>query len=125
MKHLLYIFVGLAIFLNCKDKQDSNQVSIRLSNESNYNFKNIVVSSDTETVSFGNINSGEQSEYKKFEVAYRYAFVELEINEDVYTIQPIDYFGETPLEKGNYTYKIDANASNMRFEKLSLTLQKD
>jgi len=43
------------------------------------------------------------------DIAYRLAFVELQINGKKYTIQPVDYVGET-VEKGNYTYKITVNS---------------
>ncbi|WP_370477711.1 hypothetical protein [Tamlana flava] len=46
----------------------------------------------------------------------------MEIDGEVYTIQPIDFVGETPLEKGKYTYQIDANDSTEQYGKLSLTL---
>ena len=62
--------------------------------------------------------------YQTFDLAYRYAFVELEIDGKTYTLQPIDYVGETPLENGNYTYSIEA-AINERYNTLSLNLMYD
>ena len=51
--------------------------------------------------------------------------MELEIDGNTYTIQPVDYVGETPLENGKYTYQLDANDATERFEKLSLRLIED
>ena len=51
--------------------------------------------------------------------------MQVEIEGEIYTLQPIDYVGEIPLENGNYTYEIDANDSLLRFDKLTLTLVTD
>ena len=74
---------------------------------------------------FEDLDPGEQSGYKIFDLAYRYAFVELVIEGDTFTLQPIDYVGESPLPHGNYTYAIDADDSQDRFTRLSLTLITD
>lgn len=55
-------------------------------------------------------------------IELKLAFVQLEIDGETYALQPIDYVGETPLENGSYTYQIDANDFQERYEKLSLTL---
>lgn len=91
-----------------------------MSNISQFDFENIVVNISTANTRFENINSQQKTNYKTFQTAYRYAFVELEIDGLKFTYQPIDYAGETPLENGNYTYQIDVNNSN-----LSLILIKD
>lgn len=93
-----------------------------MSNISQYDFQNIIVNTTTGNTYFGDLNSGQKTEYKVFEKAYSYAFVELEIDGKTYTLQPTDYVGETPLENGNYTYQIDANDSQEQYGKLSLTL---
>ena len=104
---------------------DESELRIRLSNASKFNFQNIKVNTSTDNVNFENIVSGQKTEYKIFDTAYSYAFVELQIDEKTYTLQPIDYVGEIPLEKGNYTYEISANDSQEQHGKLSLTLIKD
>jgi hypothetical protein len=93
-----------------------------LSNVSQFNFQNIVVNTTTGNMNFENISSQQMTNFKTFQTAYRYAFVELEIDGQTFTLQPIDYVGETPLENGNYTYQIDANDSREQYGKLSLTL---
>ena len=61
---------------------------------------------------FGNLESNGKSEYKRFDSAYRYAFVSFKINGKAYLIQPTDYVGEVQLEKGKYTYKISVTGLN-------------
>ena len=122
MKKILILI--LAISMSCSGDDDSNtsELNIRLSNVSPYNFQNIVVNTGTRNTNFENINSQQKTGYKTFETAYRYAFVELEIDGETYTLQPIDYVGETLLENGNYTYEIYANDSQEQYGKLTLTL---
>ena len=126
MKKTLVLLVAITTLINCSsDDDNTSSIQIRLSNVSPYNFENIVVNTTTVDVSFENINSGETSDYKTFERAYRYGFVELQINGETYTIQPIDYVGESLLKTGKYTYEINANDSQEQYGKLSLTLIED
>jgi len=119
--------VSLLVMTSCSifDGKDSTQVSIRLSNATDFDFQNVIIDTSTGEVNFENISSGQKTGYKTVEIAYRYAFVELEIDGKVYTLQPTDYVGETPLKKGNYTYEIDADDSQEQYRKLSLTLVKE
>ncbi|WP_152558139.1 hypothetical protein [Altibacter lentus] len=98
---------------------------IRLANKSQYLYESIRVNTSTGSVSFGDLSAMQESAYKEFELAYRYAFIELEIGGVIFTIQPIDYGGETPLKNGKYTYEIRANDSQDRYGKLSLSLVRD
>jgi len=126
MKSFLALLTVMTIVFNCSDDiNKSSEINIRLSNISDFNFQNIIVNTSTGNVSFENIDSGQITDYKTFETAYRYAFVELEIDGETYTIQPIDYVGETPLENANYTYQINANDSQEQYGRLALSIIKD
>ena len=122
MKKNLILIISIVTLISCSKNEDNNpsELKIRLSNISQFDFENIVVNISTANTCFENINSQQKTNYKTFQTAYRYAFVELEIDGLKFTYQPIDYAGETPLENGNYTYQIDVNNSN-----LSLILIKD
>ncbi len=124
MKKLLICILTIITLLSCSNDDDNNstELRIRLSNASQFDFQNITVNTSTGNVVFEDMNVGQNSEYQVFQSAYRYAFVELEIDGETYTIQPIDYVGETLLENGDYTYQINANNSLEQYEKLSLTL---
>jgi hypothetical protein len=124
MKKILIFIISVSSFISCSNNDDIkvSELKIRLSNISQFEFKNIVVNTTTGNSNFENLSSQQITAYKTFQTAYRYAFVELEIDGNTYTLQPIDYVGETPLENGNYTYQIDANDSLEQYGKLSLTL---
>ncbi len=124
MKKVLILVVLAISLFSCSKNEDNNlsKINIRLSNVSHFDFKNIVVNTSTGNVSFEDIQSGQLTNYKTFETAYRYAFVQLQIDGNTYTLQPMDYTGEEPLKNGNYTYQINANESLGEYEKLTLTL---
>ena len=125
MKKTIILLITIATLFGCSKDNENNEVKIRLSNVSQYDFQNIVVNTTTGNVTFENLSPGQKSEYKEFDKAYSYAFVELEIDGETYTLQPIDYVGETLLENGNYTYQLDANDTDDQYTKLSLTLIED
>jgi hypothetical protein len=127
MKKLLFSILLISFFISCQIDNNTlaTDVNIRLSNISNYDFKNIIINTSTGSTKYKDLNSKEVSIYKTFEIAYNYAFIELEIDEQTYTIQPIDYVGEIPLSVGFYTYQINANDSKDQYNKLELVLIKE
>jgi hypothetical protein len=124
MKKCLLFFVAFALLNACSEKSGTGKVNIRLSNVSDSDFKDIVVNTSTGDVSYGSLASQEVSDYKPFELAYRYAFIELTANDTIYTLQPIDYVGETPLENGHYTYILDLEGQG-QYNSLIVTLIED
>ena len=125
MKKYFFLSLTFLLFVGCNTDDDSNQfdhVQIRISNVSDFDFENVIVSSTGEIMNFGDINSNTMSEFQIFERAYRFAFVEFLINEEIFTFQPIDFVGETPLENGNYAYEINVNLDS-EFERVILELR--
>ena len=59
------------IFVSCEENNDSKEVSIRISNISQFDFTNIIVNTYNNNVAFIDLNSGSKSDYKDFEQAYR------------------------------------------------------
>jgi Tfp pilus assembly protein PilP len=114
MKKIL-VFISILALVGCSGDDDNNasEINIRLSNISQFDFQNIVVNTTTGNTNFENISYQQTTNYKIFETAYRYAFVELQIDGETYRYQPIDYVGETPLENGNYTYQIGVEDSGL------------
>ncbi|QMU66505.1 MAG: hypothetical protein GKR88_20920 [Flavobacteriaceae bacterium] len=125
MKKTYTLALILMSFFGCFSPEGNNEVAnleIRISNISRFNYENIKVNASGETVYFGNLNSNSKSEYKTFDVAYRYVFVEFQIDGETFTLQPIDYVGETPLGNGKYSYEIDIDP-NSQFQKVMLKLK--
>ena len=123
MKKIIFFLLIITLY-GCSSSENTNEpndLQIRISNLSEFNFENINVNASGEMVEYGNLNSDSNSEYKFFDLAYKYAFVEFEIDGETFTLQPIDYVGETPLENGKYSYKINVNP-NSQFERVTLEL---
>ncbi len=90
--------------LSCDLEKDP--IHIRIRNASQYDFTNVEINTGQGTSNYGNIKSGEKTNYKPFELAYRYAYIRLIIDNKEFILQPIDYVGETPLGPGRFTYVI-------------------
>lgn len=85
---------------------DPDAVLLRVENASSADFSSVRIGFD-ETENYGAVASGQTSEYRAFDTAYSYGYVEVEAGDRTYRIQPIDYVGEEPLENGHYTYELD------------------
>lgn len=123
MKKLFSILSVLVI--GCSSEDSNAEVYIRLSHVSAYDYQNITVNTSTGPLDYDNLCSREISKYKVVTKAYGHAFVELEIAEETYTIQPIDYVGESTLSSGYYTYQIDTNDTTEQYGRLSISLVED
>jgi|AntRauTorckE6833_2_1112554.scaffolds.fasta_scaffold06021_3 hypothetical protein len=125
---LILILIGLngcdGIF-----RSDSDEVKIRIENGSDYDMKYLSVSFPDGEIVFGDIKSGEMSIYKDIERAYRYAYVETEIQGKKAVLQPIDYVGESYLSPGLYTYILNVEESDVTGSEgsifMNLTLRED
>lgn len=106
----------LILLLACKGDNDvvpipgTGDILIRVWNNTGHELKEVYVNTSGGENSYEELNHNMKSSYRRFKTAYRYAFISFQINEKSYAIQPIDYVGEEPLEKGSYTYKIGLNS---------------
>ena len=123
MRTIGYLLI-LILFFGCSSNDDEITL-IRVKNISSNDFSDVIVNTSGGQNNYGNIISNEVTGYKSFDFAYSYAFVELKINNDTYTVQPIDYVGETPIKPGKYTYQIDVLPNGDQYSSLILTLVKD
>ena len=125
MNKFLIVAIWTLAIIGCSNDDNPKEVSIRLENTSQSEYKNIVINTSTGFVDFPDLNPGERSKYQVFDRAYRYAYVKVEIDGIEQVLQPIDYVGETPLENGNYTYEIARDPRNIAGATLILTLVRD
>lgn len=105
---LVLAFILGLINLSCTDRDDNVELlNIRIKNNSNLVFDQVQVGA-VEMI-HENVASGEYSEYLEYEIAYRYAYIEIQSGAETYTLQPTDFVGETPLPLGLYTYELDVD----------------
>ena len=114
---------------NCEEHQkaacneDPNKTNIRIVNESQFDFCNVVLNPSGGDVNYGIIEKGTATCYRSFDVAYDYAAVTLDIGGRTFTLEPIDFTGEPTLGNGNFTYTLDVLNFNNRT--LSITTTKN
>ena len=124
----VFLIINLCILVfavGCSNDIEPNAVQIRIMNSSSFQFLDIIVNTGGGENNYGNILSNQSSDYKSFNSAYRYAYVELKIEGEPFILQPIDYVGETLLASGKYTYDITASETGSKYDRLSLTLIED
>jgi hypothetical protein len=92
---------------------------IRIKNTSPYDYELLLVGKEF----FGDLKSGELTDYRIYERAYRYNSVRLAIRGQVFRLQPVDYVGATPLGEGFFTYNIGVR--DLHKKALSIQTVKD
>lgn len=117
------IAIGLLMITGCTDRR--GEVMIRIHNVSAFDYTEVFVNSPGGQHVYGDLSAGETSEYREYVYSYSYAFIQLKIDEEIFTIQPIDYVGETKIPGGNYTFEVDANENGGQYDRLSLRLVED
>lgn len=127
-KLLFFMILSLGPFLVACDtemvtvEETVTEVNIRIKNISAFDYSNVIVSNKT----YGDIANDETTDYQLFDIAYQYAYVELQIDGDTFYIQPIDFVGEEPLESGSYTYEIGASEeTDQAYGRLSIEAKED
>ncbi|NJB70691.1 hypothetical protein GGR42_001153 [Saonia flava] len=103
---LFLLFIVALSGISCTDRDDNVEtVDIRIKNVSSVTFDEVQVGG--EEMIHENIAPDKFSEYLEYETAYRYAYIQIKSGAEVYTLQPFDFVGETPLAIGVYTYELD------------------
>lgn len=103
-------FASLMILVfSCK--KDLGPTDLRIKNTTNFTFTNVEVNTSEGIHNFGTINAGEITGYKRFDMAYRQAQVELFIGQEKYVLIPVDYTYEVPLGRGMFTYELSADTT--------------
>src|SRR4051812_6471214 len=95
------LLILLASLLGC-DSNTSTYVRVR--NESGADFSNVVVNENK----FGDIKSGEATEYQILAMAYPDPYLSLSIGTNRLKAEPAKYQGEQALGPGRFTYVVNA-----------------
>lgn len=104
-KAVFSLFFLFALAISCTDRDDDlTAVNIRLRNTSEIVFDEVVVGDGPQI--YENLAPDSFSEYKEYETAYRYAYIQITSGEETFVLQPIDFVGEEELPIGLYTYEL-------------------
>ena len=101
----LMAVTGLVLLaFSCKKPLGPTDVRVR--NTTDYTFTNVEVNTSEGIHNYGTVGAGETTEYKRFDLAYRQAQIELFIDQKKYLLIPVDYTYEVPLGHGMFTYEL-------------------
>ena len=95
---------------------------IRVANHSSRDFDRVLIGFPSQQEEYGRIASGGVSVYRAVAEAYRYAYVEVQVDTSRLVLQPIDYVGESLLGPGRFTYVLSLGSSG---RDLVLNLERD
>lgn len=108
------LFTLLVLFISCSDNDDNsipdNQIQIRVSNNSQYNYENVIIHTTSGEIAYNNIASNQVSNYNTFSVIDSNSFVEFTINGNNFSGT---FYNDntTNLSNGSYTLEITANGT--------------
>ncbi|MFK8046712.1 MAG: hypothetical protein AB8B72_14530 [Crocinitomicaceae bacterium] len=94
--------------------EDANKTNIRIVNASKYDMCNVVINPSGGESNYGIIEAGMGTCYRTFDLAYSYAYVSLQIGDETFIFQPIDYINEVKLGNGKFTYTLNVLDFNSR-----------
>lgn len=126
MRNSTILLMALFLLLGCQKEVKTLEegVFIRIENTSKYTYQGIKVSIAEEKF-YEPLAPGTSSAYQRFSKAFRYAYIELKINNKRFSLQPIDYVGEEELKDGKYTYQLNVEDTSSLSRQLNLTFKKD
>jgi hypothetical protein len=99
---LIVLALLVAILLAFRTHPQVETSMIRVANDTGVALQKVRVNG----VLFGDVSASGLSQYQALTPAYRYASLRLEVAGQKFESIPDDYVGETPLGKGNFTYRI-------------------
>lgn len=101
------------------EKNEANkELRFSLYNPTEFELRDITVGLPDTVLTYQNLKKQTQTEWVKVKSAYHYGFVRFfDSDNRKYYIQPIDYVGETPFEKGHLKFIIKSiDSINQEFE---------
>ncbi len=100
--------------------QDPTKTNLRIKNNSDFDFCNVVINLDDGLVNCGALRKGETTCYRAFKTVYNYGYVQLLIDGREFNLIPTDFTGETPLGVGKFAYLLDI--PDIKAEYVSITI---
>jgi hypothetical protein len=118
-KYLLILSIGFLILGTSCSNNGNEDIFIKVKNTSLNNFTNVVFEMNPNNITnYGNISSGESTDYKTFDFASNMPNVALEINGEPYQILYNDDTGYNEFKSGFYTFNI--STVNIGNDKIAL-----
>ena len=112
MKKRKFIFVFLVSLVcillvwGCRKKSPEGPTDIRIRNLTTQIFDSVFVDTYFGEQQYGTIQSSATTDYKRYDKAYREAYIKLYINQVKYELIPVDYTYEIPIGQEKCTYEL-------------------
>lgn len=112
MKKRKFIFVflvslvGILLVWGCRKKSPEGPTDIRVKNLTTQVFDSVFVDTYSGDHTYGTILPAATTDYKRYDKAYREAYIKLYINQVEYVLIPVDYTYEVFLGQGKFTYEL-------------------
>jgi len=112
MKKRKFIFVffvslvGILLVWGCRKKSPEGPTDIRIRNLTTQVFDSVYVDTYSGNHTYGTIQPADTTDYKRYDKAYREAYIKLYINQVKYELIPVDYTYEVFLGQGKFTYEL-------------------
>ncbi len=112
MKKRKFIFVflvslvGILLVWGCRKKTPEGPTDIRVKNSTTQIFDSVYINTYSGDHTYGTILSDATTDYKRYDKAYREAYIKLYINQVKYELIPVEYTYEIFLGQGKFTYEL-------------------
>ena len=114
MKKVTFLLIVLTVIVltSCKKTEytPDGPTDIRIHNVSSLNYDSVVVITEWDSIGYGTVNSGNQTEYKRFEKAYPREQVNMIIDSVSYEFLPDDSV-RVLLQQGKFTFQLDVDTA--------------
>lgn len=109
-RKFIFIFlvslVGILLVWGCRKKSPEGPTDIRIRNLTTQVFDSVFVDTYSGDHTYGTILPAATTDYKRFDKAYREAYIKLYINQVKYELIPVDYTYEIPIGQEKCTYEL-------------------
>lgn len=105
---LILLLLVVSTTFSCKKwDTDEGPTDIRIRNlTTEYTFQSIEVNTSQETNTYSTLGPGADSDYKRFDIAYRQAQIDIMISDSLLSFTPVNFTYEVYLGKGKFTYEV-------------------
>ncbi len=103
---LLVSLVGILLVWGCRKKSPEGPTDIRIRNLTTQIFDSVYVDTYSGDHTYGTIQPAATTDYKRYDKAYREAYIKLYINQVKYELIPVDYTYEIPIGQEKCTYEL-------------------
>ena len=103
---LLVSLMGILMVWGCRKKSPEGPTDIRIRNLTTQIFDSVYVDTYSGDHTYGTILPAATTGYKRYDKAYREAYIKLYINQVKYELIPVDYTYEIPIGQEKCTYEL-------------------